>query len=108
MEDMHMEPKKIDPNWTVEVLHGIELTPDELAIWVATGGCTEKCSFWIYVDKGFTGKPPYIVTVFRVKPDDCKGSFQPIRLCWSRKELGLEGLAEFTLSNRIGNTSQHR
>ncbi|MCI5144544.1 MAG: hypothetical protein D3923_03235, partial [Candidatus Electrothrix sp. AR3] len=89
-------------NAVEEVLYGIELTPERLVITVATGGCTEKDSFHIHVDKGYTGLPPYQVTVYRIKPDDCKGNFEPIRISFSRKDLGLEGAIDFTVRNRIG------
>ncbi|WP_446010624.1 hypothetical protein [Candidatus Electrothrix sp.] len=91
-----------------EVLHGIELTDEKLIITVATGGCTEEDSFHVYVDKGYTGLPPYQVTVYRIKPDDCKGNFEPVRISFSRRELGLEGNVDFRILNRIGNTSNHR
>lgn len=95
-------------NAVEEVLYGVELTPESLIITVATGGCTEEDSFHIDVNKGYTGLPPYLVTVYRVKPDDCLGHFEPIRIAFSRKDLGLEGLVEFRVLNRIGNTSNHR
>ncbi|MCI5150034.1 MAG: hypothetical protein D3916_11715 [Candidatus Electrothrix sp. MAN1_4] len=93
---------------TEEVLHGIELTDQKLIITVATGGCTEEDSFHIEVNKGYTGLPPYLVTVYRIKSDDCRGNFEPIRISFSRKELGLEGNVDFRILNRIGNTSDHR
>ena len=91
-----------------EVLHGIELTDEKLIITVATGGCTEKDSFHVEVNKGFTRLPPYLVTVYRIKPDDCLGNFEPVRISFSRRELGLEGNVDFRILNRIGNTSNHR
>ena len=95
-------------NAVEEVLHGIELTDEKLIITVATGGCTEEDGFHVHVDKGYTGLPPYQVTVYRIKPDPCDGNFEPIRISFSRKKLGLEGNVDFTVRNRIGNTSQHR
>ena len=91
-----------------EVLYGIDLTSESLIITVATGGCTEKGSFHVDVDKGYTGRPPYLVTVYRVKSDDCEGDFEPIRISFSRRELGLEGAVDFRVLNRIGSISQHR
>lgn len=90
-----------------EVLHGIELTSESLVITVATGGSTEKNSFHIEVSK-YKNLLPYLVTVYRVKSDDSRGNFEPIRISFSRKELGLEGDVDFRILNRIGNTSQHR
>ena len=91
-----------------EVLHGVELTPEKLIITVATGGCTNEGSFRFDVNKGTTGQMPYMVTVYRIEPDDCRGNFEPIQISYSREELGLGGAVEFVLRNKIGNTSQHR
>jgi hypothetical protein len=91
-----------------EVLYGVELTPEKLIITVATGGCTGEDSFHVEVNKGYTGLPPYFVTVYRIVPDDCKGAFEPIKIAFSREKLGLDGLIEFVFRNKIGNTSQHR
>lgn len=91
-----------------EVLHGVELTPEKLIITVATGGCTGEDSFHIDVNKGFTGQPPYLVTIYRIEPDDCKGAFEPMKIAFSKEKLGLDGAVEFILRNKIGNTSQHR
>jgi hypothetical protein len=88
-----------------EVLHGVELTREKLIITVATGGCTNKGSFRFDVNKGAT---PYMVTVYRIEPDDCKEDFEPESLSYSREELGIDGPVEFILRNKIGNTSQHR
>jgi len=106
--DSPPENKPVAPVPVEEVLHGIELTDEKLIITVATGGCTEEDSFHIEVNKGYTGLPPYLVTVYRIKSDDCKGLFEPIRISFSLKELGLEGAVDFRVLNRIGNTSQHR
>ncbi|CAK8722672.1 hypothetical protein KKHLCK_11940 [Candidatus Electrothrix laxa] len=95
-------------NAVEEVLHGIELTDEKLIITVATGGCTGEGNFHIHVDKGYTKLPPYQVTVYRVVSDDCHGHFDPIKISFSRKKLGLDGNVDFIVRNRIGNTSQHR
>ncbi len=104
-EEVVASPSKIPVE---EVLYGVEITPEKLIITVATGGCTGEDSFHVDVNKGYTGRPPYLVTVYRVVPDHCKGNFEPMKVAFSRKELKLEGNVEFTVQNRIGNTSQHR
>ncbi len=93
--------------WVEEVLYRVELTPKKLMITVATGGCTDKDNFHVDVNKDVIGPSPYKVTVYKVKPDICTGNFEPKRLSFLRKELGLEGIVEFTVRNRIGNTTQH-
>ncbi len=95
-------------NAVEEVLHGIKLTKKKLIITVATGGCTGKGNFHIHVDKGYTGLPPYQVTVYQIVSDDCRGDVDPIKISFSRKKLGLEGAIDFNVRNRIGNTSKHR
>ena len=98
----HAEP-------TEEVLFGLDILPDSLEIHVATGGCTSANDFEIDVNKGTTGKPPYLVTIKRIKPDNCKGIFpEGVKVSFDRKKLGLDGLVEFTVTNKFGNTSQHR
>jgi hypothetical protein len=104
MPESHLEKK--EPLFLIEeVLHGVELTPEKLVITVATGGCTEKGDFRFDVNKMAS---PYMVTVYRIVSDDCKGEFEPIQIPYSREELGLKDGVEFVLRNKIGNTSQHR
>lgn len=102
--EFHLEEKA--PLFLIEeVLYGVELTPEKLIITVATGGRTEGGDFRFAVNKTAS---PYIVTVYRIVSDDCKGAFEPIKIAFSREKLGLDGLVEFILRNKIGNTSQHR
>ena len=104
MPESHLEKKA--PLFLIEeVLHGVELTPEKLVITVATGGCTEEGDFRFDVNKMAS---PYMVTVYRIVSDDCKGEFEPIQISYSREELGLKDGVEFILRNKIGNTSQHR
>jgi len=91
-----------------EVLHGVELTIEKLIITVATGGCTREESFRFDVNKGAGDHQPYMVTVYRIEPDDCLMLSPPIQLSYSREELGLGGSVDFILRNKIGNTSNHR
>jgi hypothetical protein len=88
-----------------EVLHGVELTKEKLIITVMSGGCTKEGDFRFDVNKKTA---PYIVTVYRIAPDDCKRTPEPIQISYSREELSLDGHVEFILRNKIGNTSQHR
>jgi len=94
---------------TIEVLMGLDIQPKALLVHVASGGCTSAKDFEVKVNKGVTGKPPYIVTIKRIKPDNCKALVRGgIKLSFDRKRLGLEGNIEFNVTNRFGNTSQHR
>ena len=94
---------------TEEVLLGLDLNTKTLDLHVASGGCTKKDDFEIEVNKGFTGRPPYLVTVRRIRSDNCKKLMpEGVKLSFDRGKLGLDGLVEFTITNKIGNTSQHR
>ena len=94
---------------TEEVLLGIDIQPNSLELHVASGGCTSAGDFNIEVNKGITGKSPYMVTVFRVKPDNCKAMLlDGVKVSFDRESLELEGLLEFTITNKLGNTSNHR
>lgn len=94
---------------TEEVLMGINITDSEIELHVASGGCTNKNSFSIEIDKGSIGKPPYVLRVYRVKSDNCE-AFLPngVSVRYSKDELGLSGISEMSLINKLGNTSHHR
>ena len=89
---------------SVEVLLGIDLQPKTLDLRVFSGGCTDEDSFKIHVDKGFTGLPPYEVTVIRVTPDFCNAYFpEGVIVKYSREALGLDPNVEFYIKNKIAN-----
>lgn len=88
----------------LETLMGIEITDSKLKIRTHTGGCTTEDSFEISINKGFTGLPPYILEVYRIEPDYCKGYFPDgILLEYDLATLGLEPFATFSLTNKIRN-----
>lgn len=102
-------PPAFAADGTDEVLLGVKMDSENLELTVATGGCTKKGDFAVEVNKGFTGKPPYLLTVRRTKPDACKAMMPDGTVIqFSKEELGLSGIVEMTLTNKIGNTSQHR
>ncbi|EAT59265.1 hypothetical protein CferDRAFT_1272 [Chlorobium ferrooxidans DSM 13031] len=91
-----------------EVLLGLNQTPKTIDIRVATGGCTQKEDFKIDVKKGLTEKSPYSITIYRIKNDYCKAYLpEGVLLSFTKEELGINGLTEFIVTNRFGNTSQH-
>ncbi len=89
-----------------EVLMEALLGSRQLMVRVATGGCTEKDSFKVEVKKApdsDSRTPCYILTLNRVKPDDCKAFFPdgtPI-LFDLEKDLGLKGAFTYSLSNKV-------
>jgi len=94
---------------TEEVLLGLDIQANSLQLHVASGGCTVASDFHVEVNKGITRQPPYMVTVYRIKPDNCKAMLlDGVKVAFDRKALGLEGTIEFTITNRFGNTSSHR
>jgi hypothetical protein len=91
---------------TEEVLLGIDITTETIELHVASGGCTTEEHFEFEINIGTTGT---IVTIWRVIPDDCKALLPDgVRLSFDKEEIGLGGINEFTITNKIGNTSQHR
>jgi len=90
------------------VLHGIEITREDLILTVTSTGCTRNDHFIIDVDTSIT---PFPVTIYRVKDDRCRAAPHIKKLIFSREELGLEGdkgdkrgLVKFTLQNELGAT----
>jgi len=97
------------PDWTEEVLMGLFANGNDLTIRVATGGCTKKEDFWIwctYDEKSKSGTPHYVLTIYRMKKDECK-AFHPsgVTIMFNlRKELGLPYLFTYTVTNRVGSS----
>ncbi len=97
------------PGWTEEVLMGLFDNGNDLAIRVATGGCTKKEDFWIwctYDEESKSGPPHYVLTIYRMKKDECK-AFHPSGVLIEfnlRKKLGLPDLFTYTVTNRVGSS----
>lgn len=68
-----------------------------------SNGLTDKDSIQPIITKGFTGLPPYILQVYRVKPDDGK-AFLPegVVLDYTPEDLKEELFTTYILENRIG------
>lgn len=90
-----------------EVLKELVAGSHTVAIRVGSNGCTDKDSFRVDVQKshGVSPKTPhYVLTFFRVKPDECKaivpgGTLITFDL---KKNLGLGGAYTYSVSNRVG------
>lgn len=88
-----------------EAVLGIEMLQDELRIRVPSGGCTTKEHIHVEVNKGFTGMPPFQVTVYRVQPDFCRAYLPDgVVLTYTLEELDLKSSDWFCLDNNIGRT----
>jgi hypothetical protein len=87
----------------LEVIKGIEITSSLLKVRVPSNGLTEKGSFSIRVDKGFTGIPPYILEVYRVEPDYGKAYLpEGVVLEYTIEDLEVTHFTTYKLENRIG------
>lgn len=101
INNQHIDDEKYLPQ--LEVLMGFEITDAKLKIRTYTGGCTSKESFKIEIIKGFTGMPPYIIEIYRIKPDYCKGLFREgVLLEYEFSELGIKPSDIFSLVNKVG------
>jgi hypothetical protein len=83
------------------------LGPRQFMVRVATGGCTDKESFKVEMSK-MPSVPPqsvphYVLTLNRIKPDDCKAFFPngtPV-LFDLAKDMGLTGVFTYSLANQV-------
>lgn len=94
------------PDWTEEVLMGLFANRNELSIRVGSGGCTKKEDFWIwchYDEESKSGPPHYVLTIYRMRKDECK-AFHPTGVLIKfnlREELGLPDLFTYLVTNRV-------
>lgn len=94
------------PGLTEEVLMGLFANRNDLAIRVASGGCTKKKDFEIwcsYDEESTDGSPHYVLTIYRVRKDECK-AFHPSGVLIEfnlREELGLPYLFRYSVANRV-------
>ncbi len=101
------------PDWTEEVLMSLFANRNELAIRVGSGGCTQKDDFLIWHqidDRSNAGQPHYLLTIYRVRKDECKAIMRNgIEIKYHLKEdLGLPNIFTYTLTNRIGRSPYAR
>lgn len=88
---------------TEEEIVGITFTSDDVELVVISTGCTTEKDFEIDVNKGFTGQPPYLLTVYRINPDNCRMIQHSVTLKFSRASLGLEDDFTLTVTNKFRN-----
>lgn len=91
---VNAEPSRTEP----EILLGIAVSPEDVALTVYSGGCTGNDSFRFESDKAI---PPR-VTVFRTQADVCRAHLPDgVELRFSRHDLGLAPGVAFVLSNPL-------
>jgi hypothetical protein len=102
----------INPRQTgEEVLYETLLGANKLIVRVASNGCTDKGSFKVDVKKeaGFPSKEQhYVLTIKRVRPDECKAIVDngALVLFDLEKDLGLKGDFSYSITNQIFSSSK--
>lgn len=89
-----------------EILDELLMGPARFIVRVASNGCTDKSSFRIDVKKepGITERVPhYVLTILRVRPDECKAIVEDgvLILFDLEKDLGLTGDLTYTITNPV-------
>jgi hypothetical protein len=89
-----------------EILEELVIKPNTITIGVGSNGCTDKNSFRVDVKKedGITKKAPhYVLTFYRVKPDECKAIVdEGVLVTFDlEKDCGLSGVYTFSVANRV-------
>jgi len=93
------------------VLDEVIMGTNKFIIRVGSNGCTDKSSFKVDVKKeeGLSKKSPhYILTIVRVKIDECKAIVDDgtLVLFDLKKDLNLEGYFTYSLTNNIYSSSK--
>jgi hypothetical protein len=91
-----------------EVLLEALLGSRQLMVRVASGGCTDKDSFKLAMVKMPGAPPHYVLTLNRIRRDDCKALLlagAPV-LFDLEKDLGLRGDFTYALANKVRSSSK--
>lgn len=94
-----------------EVLEEILMGSKKFIIRVGSNGCTDKGSFKVDVKKedGLSLKSPhYILTILRIKPDECKAIVDEgaLVLFDMEKDIGIKGSFTYSVANRVFSSSR--
>ncbi len=86
-----------------ESLLGVSVLEDKLVLRVRSNGCTTKEHFEVEINRGFTGVPPFFVSVYRTFADVCKAIVPDgVEITFTFAELGLEPGTDLIITNPIG------
>ena len=85
------------PTAQEEVLHGISVEKETIAIDVTSTGCTENDDFRFLIKQ--KGKTRTEVTVIRIEPDPCDAVAHRVILQFSRKDVRLDTVPSFLITN---------
>jgi hypothetical protein len=84
----------------LEVIKGFEFAENKLWLRVPSGGLTTKENIRVEVNKGFTGLPPFILLVYRIKPDFGKANLPDgVVLEYELSELQIQPGDELSVKN---------
>lgn len=94
-----------------EVLYETLMGSNKFIVRVASNGCTDKNSFKIDMKKeaGLSSKAPhYVLTIIRIKPDECKAIVDngALFIFDLEKDLGLKGDFTYSITNRVFSSSK--
>lgn len=94
-----------------EVLGELLMGSGRFVISVGSNGCTAKGFFKVDVKKeeGLTPiAPHYVLTVNRIKPDECKAIVDDgtLILYDLKKDFGIKGAFTYSLTNRVNSSSR--
>lgn len=94
-----------------EVLQELLMGPTKFIIRVGSNGCTDKNSFKIDMKKEaglFSKAPHYLLTIIRIRPDECKAIVDDgvLLLFDLEKDLGLTGDFTYSITNRVYSLSR--
>jgi hypothetical protein len=90
----------------VVILRNVSVKDGILSFWTPSGGCTDNSSFKVGIAQGngIADKVAhYVLTIERIKPDDCKAFFPDGELIEFdlQKDLGLNGVYVISIANPI-------
>ena len=93
------------------VLDELLMGSSRFVVRVGSSGCTDKGSFKVDVKKeeGLSPKAPhYVLTIRRIKPDECKAIVDDgaLILFDTEKDLGIKGDFTYSLTNRVFSSSR--
>lgn len=94
-----------------EVLDELLMGPAKFIVKVGSNGCTDKSSFRVDVKKepGINERVPhYVLTIIRIKPDECKAIMDGgvLILFDLERDLGLKGDFTYSITNRVYSSSR--
>ncbi|MBN2354245.1 MAG: hypothetical protein JXD23_16875 [Spirochaetales bacterium] len=93
----------------VVLLENFAVTDGRISFTAASGGCTTKSDFRVNVKpvRGRPGSPHYLLTIERIKADDCKALLpEGVVIVFDlERDLGLKGAYTFSVANPMASAA---